>query len=122
LRDVKIDTKSNGLPISIPVEVSSSKIDQYVKRFIEITSYNLQDGSGLAARFRSYHGGTWTIPILQAALHELRHPELQLDLSQDLSRESLIPFFEDLLSRHQRFSDADFGYPPEPSRRAKLPI
>ncbi len=120
LRQVIVDRKPSGYPISIPAEVSEAKLDQYVKRFIEIADYNGQDGSGVVAHFRLYHGGVWTLRILKAILGELRHPSIQLDIKTP--RERLAPFFEWVLSRHQACNDADFGYPPDPARRARLPI
>jgi hypothetical protein len=119
LRQVIIDRNPSGYPISIPAEVSEAKLDQYVKRFIEIADYNPQDGSGVVARFRLYHGGTWTLRILEAVLEELRHPSIHLDIKTP--RERLVPFFEWVLARHRTSSDADFGYPPDPARRAILP-
>jgi hypothetical protein len=117
LREVSVDTKPDGRAINVPVEVSDSKMHQYVKRFIETTDYNFQDGSGLVSLFRSFHGGLRTLRVLEAVLDELRHPSIQLDLQG--SRDELLPFFEEILVRHQNVEDADFGYPHD---RSRLPM
>lgn len=119
LRIVAPITKPNGSPVHIPVHMDESQLDYFVKRFIEIAGYNLQDGSGYAAHFRSFHGGTWTKRILEAALAELRAPSIELCLEG--TRDSLIPFFAWVMERHQTHSDAEFGYPQSPERMGHLP-
>jgi len=109
LRDIAIDKKAGGSPVNVPVEVSESKIDQYIKRFVEIADYNQQDGSGVVSLFRSYHGGEWTLRILRGILRELHEPTIQLNISHP--HEELVLFFEWLLEKHRKANDADFGYP-----------
>ncbi len=117
LREVRVDTKPDGRPVNVPLEVSDDKMEQYVKRFIETADYNFQDGSGLVSLFRSFHGGVWTLRILEAVLNELKHPSIQLNLQG--SRDELLPFFQEILARHQNVEDADFGYPHD---RSRLPM
>lgn len=114
LREIVVDRRPNGGPINVPVKVNECDMEQYVKRFIEIADYSLQDGSGVASLFRGFHGGQWTLCVLQAVLAELRHPSIRLEIKG--ARESLLPFFEELLKRHQTADDTDFGYPHDPSR------
>lgn len=122
LRHIAVDTTAQGHPVNVPVRVDEAKLDQYVKRFIEIAAYNLQDGSGVVALFRHFHGGTWTVRILEAILQELQHPTLHLNLPAHYSREHLYPFFDELFISHQYLSDIDFQYPPKPAQRASLPL
>ena len=120
LRQVVVDRTERGYPVSIPAEVSEAKLDQYIKQFIEIADYNPQDGSGMVALFRLCHGRAWTLRILEAVLEELRHPSIHLDI--ETPRERLVPGFEWVLARHQKYSDGDFGQPGNPALRARLPI
>jgi hypothetical protein len=117
LRRIVIDRKPDGKPITIPVEVNDTNLEQQIKRFIEIADYNPFDGQLHISLFRHFHGGERTLRVLQMILEELRQPSIHLDISKD--RSSLVAFFENQLDRHKSMKDSDFGYPGD---RSRLPI
>ena len=117
LRQVVLDRKPNGALITIPTEINETNFDQQIKRFIEIADYNPFDGQLHISLFRHFHGGEWTLRILNAILQELRSPTIELKIAS--SRDELMPFFEYQFERHKKLSDSDFDYPGDPSR---LPI
>ncbi len=57
LKQVDIERKPNGLPVSVPAVLSDATLDQHVKRFIEVADGDPGDRHGLIALFRKYHGG-----------------------------------------------------------------
>lgn len=118
MRKVEILRKPDGTPVNVPEQVSEANLDQLVKRFTEVASYSPQDGSGLVSMFRGFHGGRWTELVLQRALEELRHPSIELNLSQP--RSELAELFEVLLEEHRTHPDSEFGYPRQD--RSKLPL
>jgi hypothetical protein len=117
LRQIVIDQKPNGKPITIPVEVNEANLEQQVKRFIEIADYNTFDGQLHISLFRKFHGGKWTLQILQKILQELHQPGIYLNITSP--RSDLLPFFKYQIERHKDMSDTDFGYPGD---RTQLPI
>lgn len=117
LRHIRIDQKPNGKPITIPSEANEANLEQQVKRFIEIADYNTFAGQLHISLFRHFHGGPWTLHILQNVLQELHHPSISLTISSP--RDELLPFFEYQLERHTNMSDTEFGFPGDHTR---LPI
>lgn len=117
LRHVTIDQKPNGKPVTIPREVNDANEEQQVKRFIEIADSNTFDGQLHISLFRGFHGGEWTLRILQKILQELQQPSIELKLTT--SRNDLLPFFIHQFEKHKSTSDASYGYPRD---RSPLPI
>ena len=115
LKQIKIDTKPDGLPITIPAIINEANFEQQIKRFIEIADYNSFDGQLHISLFRACHGGQWTIRILEAIVQELKTPDIELNISQE--RTTLLPFFTHQLERHKNLADMDFASNPLP----KLP-
>lgn len=118
LKDIEIDKKTNGDPITIPVTVDDATIEQQVKRFIEIADYSEFDAHMHLSLFRHFHGGVWSAKLLQLILQELQTPRIVLKISH--TRSSLSPFFESELEKHRELTDADYRYPPDDI--SKLPI
>jgi hypothetical protein len=117
LRKVLLDQKPDGTLITIPAEINETDLEQQIQRFVEIVDDNLFDGQLHISLFRHFHGGGWTLRILQAILLELHSPTIELKIAH--SRDELLPFFEDQFERHKKLSDSDFGYPGDHTR---LPI
>jgi hypothetical protein len=117
LRQVVLDRKPNGALITIPTEINETNVDQQIKRFVEIADYNRFDGQLHISLFRHFHGGEWTLRILQAILQELRTSTIVLKIAS--SRNELMPFFEYQFERHKKLSDSGFDYPGDHTR---LPI
>ena len=117
LKNVTIDLLSDGKPVTIPLHMSEKNVDQQTKRFIEIASYNPFDGQLHISLFRHFHGGKWTLRILQDVLEELSQPKIDLNIPR--SREDLVPFFEHQYERHKELKDEEFRYPGD---RSRLPI
>lgn len=118
VRRVEVARKPDGRPVNVPREVSAGDLEQYLKRFIEVASESPQDASPLVSMFRSFHGGRWTIRVLEMALQELRNPTIELEIAR--LRKALLPMFELLLQQHERHGDAEFGYPRRD--RSRLPL
>jgi|SRR5579859_2281733 len=112
LRRVDLERGPNGSVIGVPDKMNEQKIDQQVKLFIEIASYNRFDGQLHISHFRTLHKNQWTVKILEAVIQELIYPEIYLYISED--RMALLPFFEHQLERHKNLSDNEFQ-PPVPS-------
>lgn len=114
LKEIKIDTKPNGTKIVIPSEITFDNFDQQVKIFIELADYNFFDGQLHISLFRSFHGKTKTIAVLNSVVKELNSPTMKLDIQQ--SRGQLEGFFQAQLARHITSGDKEFGYPNDLSR------
>ena len=117
LKQITIDTKPDGTPITIPASFNEANFEQQVKRFIEMVDYNPFDGQLHISLFRTCHGGQWTLRILEAIVQELKAPSIDLILSQE--RTALLPFFTYQLERHKNLADTDF---PVAGSLPKLPL
>jgi hypothetical protein len=117
LKQITIDTKPDGMPITIPARINEANFEQQVKRFIEIADYNPFDGQLHISFFRTCHGGQWTMRILEAIVQELKAPSIDLTLSQE--RTAILPFFTYQLERHKNLADTDF---PVAGSLPKLPL
>lgn len=117
LRYITIDQKPDGKPITIPSEVNDANKEQQVKRFIEIADSSTFDGQLHISLFRHFHGGEWTLRILQNILQELQQPSIDLNLTA--SRSDLLPFFIHQFEKHKSTSDSSYGYPGD---RSRLPM
>jgi len=118
LKNIEIDRKPNGKPIIFPVKITETNAEQQVKLLIEMADYNLFDAHMHLSVFRHFHGGMWTLHILQLILQELQQPSIKVSISHP--RESLVPFFSSELEKHQNLTDEDYRYPPDDAWRLPM--
>jgi transposase len=67
--------------------------------------------------FRTYHGGQWTMRILEVIVQELKTLSIDLTLSQE--RAAILPVFVYQIERHKNLADTDF---PVAGSLPKLPL
>jgi len=118
LRTVEIARKPNGNPVCIPVTMNEVAIEQQVKLIIEMADYSSFDAHMHLSLFHHFHGGGWTLRVLDAILQELQQPSIEVNIAGQ--RSVWIPFFKNEKEIHQRLTDRDYTYPPEDASRLPM--
>lgn len=118
LKHVELIRKANGNPIFFPIAMDETGIEQQVKLLIEMADYSSFDAHMHLSLFHHFYGNIWTFRVIEAILHELRQPRIEIQITRQ--RSEWITFFEHEHAIHRNATDEEYRYPPQDAWRLPM--